>query len=336
MKTLNIRLATFASLLVAALSVNAQNYSNIYVFGDSLSDNGNLRAIAPEQTYGDRFTNGPVAVEVLAAGLGFSLTPSLHLLQTPPFGNNFAVAGAKAVDEDGNEQTPDINLPTQVNAFLQINGGQAPSDALYIVLIGGNDIREAREIKAGLVFASNFWERLMIHIEATVSISKAVQSQIAQINKLIAAGAQHILVANAPDIGAIPETSLISAGLLAQAQTNYQKYQAKLLPEMVTGLSTTYNYVLRKSLAKVEGQSGLDIIEYDLFDYLTAQINNAADLGYVNTTEACIWMFSQAGTVNPACDFPAANTFLFWDEIHPTAKAHQGAGLELLDVISAQ
>ena len=336
MKTLSIRLATFASLLVAALSVNAQNYSNIYVFGDSLSDNGNLRAVAPDQTYGDRFTNGPVAVEVLAAGLGLSLSPSLHLLQTPPFGNNYAVAGAKAIDEDGNEQTPDINLPTQVNAFLQINGGHAPSDALYIVLIGGNDIREAREIQAGVVFASNFWERLMIHIEATVSVTKAVQSQVAQINKLIAAGAQNILVANAPDIGAIPETSLISAGLLANSQSNQQKYQAKLLPEMVTGLSATYNFVLRNSLRKVEWQSGLDILEYNLFDYLTDQINNASELGYANTTEACIWMFSQGGTVNPACDFPAANTFLFWDEIHPTAKAHQGAGLELLDIISAQ
>ena len=176
----------------------------------------------------------------------------------------------------------------------------------------------------------------MIHIEATVSVTKAVQSQVAQINKLIAAGAQNILVANAPDIGAIPETSLISAGLLANSQSNQQKYQAKLLPEMVTGLSATYNFVLRNSLRKVEWQSGLDILEYNLFDYLTDQINNASELGYANTTEACIWMFSQGGTVNPACDFPAANTFLFWDEIHPTAKAHQGAGLELLDIISAQ
>ena len=120
MKKLSIKLATLASLLIAALNVNAQNYSNVYVFGDSLSDNGNLMALDPSVP--QRFTNGPVAVEVIAAGLGMSLTPSYHLLQTPPFGNNYAIAGAKAVDEDGNEQTPDINLPTQVNAFLQIHG----------------------------------------------------------------------------------------------------------------------------------------------------------------------------------------------------------------------
>jgi phospholipase/lecithinase/hemolysin len=336
MKKLSVKLAVVASMLIAALNVNAQEYSNIYVFGDSLSDNGNLRAIAPDQTYGDRFTNGPVAVEVLAAGLGFSLTPSLHLLQTPPFGNNYAVAGAKAVDEDGNEQTPDINLPTQVNAFLQINGGQAPADALYIVLIGGNDIREAREIQAGEVFAANWWERLMINIESGLSIKNAVDSQIAQIKKLINAGAQHILVANAPDIGAIPETALISGGLLAQSQTNLQKKLASNLPTAVTRLSHTYNFILNLGLGHVEHVNNMDILDFDLFGYLSDQISNASSLGYTNTTEACIWIFSQGGTVNPACNYPTAENFLFWDEIHPTTKAHQGAGLELLDVISAQ
>ena len=63
-----------------------------------------------------------------------------------------AIAGAKAVD-DGNEATPDINLPA--NAFLQIHGGVAPNDALYIVLIGGNDIRAARSIRAAGINADS-------------------------------------------------------------------------------------------------------------------------------------------------------------------------------------
>lgn len=333
MKKLSIKLATLASLLIAALNVNAQNFSNVYVFGDSLSDNGNLKALDPAMP--QRFTNGPVAVEVIAAGLGFSLTPSYHLLQTPPFGNNYAIAGAKAVDEDGNEQTPDINLPTQVNAFLQIHGGQAPSDALYIVLIGGNDIRAAREIRAGVVFASNAQERQAIRKAAKDSVKVAALSQIDQIRKLIAAGAQHILVASAPDIGAIPETDLVSAGLLANAQTKQQQRKASRLPEMTTKLSTQYNRILARNLVRVERQTGIDIIEYDLFDFLTDQIDNASDYGYSNTDDACIYIFSQGGVVNPECaDFPAASSFLFWDEIHPTAKAHQGAGIEILEVLS--
>ena len=323
MKKLTMKLATAASLLMAAFAVNAQSYSNVYVFGDSLSDNGNLRALAPEQTYGDRFTNGPVAVEVMAAGLGVVLTPSYHLAGGTT-GNNFAIAGAKAVDDDGNEATPDINLPTQVNAFLQINGGIAPSDALYVVLIGGNDIRAAREIRAGVVFAANAEER------------QAIRKAVAQINKLVAAGATNILVANAPDIGAIPETDLVSLGLLANAQTKQQQRKAARLPTVSTKLSAKYNRILARKVGRIERQTGLDLIEYDLFDYLTDQIDNAADYGYTNTDDACAYMLSQGGALNPECDgYVTATGFLFYDEIHPTAVAHQGAGIEMLQLVNA-
>ena len=328
-------LVAFASLLLSALSLHANAYNNIYVFGDSLSDNGNLSALDPAAP--DRFTNGPVAVEVIANALGLSLTPSNHLLQTPPFGNNFAIAGAKAVDEDGNEATPDINLPTQVNAFLQINGGVVPADALYVVLIGGNDIRAAREIRSAAVFAETAEERQAIRQAANQSIRTAVESQQAQINKLIAAGAQSILVANAPDIGAIPETALVSAGLLQNAQTRPQERKAERLPHVTTKLSAKYNRILARKVGRIEHQTGLDILEYDLFAYLTDQIENAEDYGYTNTTQPCIFIFSQGGAINPECtDFPVASGFLFWDEIHPTTAAHQGAGIEIVQLLLAQ
>ena len=99
MKSLKLKLVTAASLLVTAFAVNADAYSNVYVFGDSLSDNGNLNLLtgAPTPT---RFTNGPVAVEVVAGGLGLGqLLPSNHLNGVIE-GNNFAYAGAKAVDSD--------------------------------------------------------------------------------------------------------------------------------------------------------------------------------------------------------------------------------------------
>ncbi len=334
MKKLSLKLATAASLLMAAFTVSAETYSNVYVFGDSLSDNGNIRALAPQQTYGDRFTNGPVAVEVVAAGLGFALTPSYHLLGGTT-GNNFAIAGAKAVDEDGNEATPDINLPTQVNAFLQINGGAAPSDALYIVLIGGNDIRAAREIRAGVVFAANAQERQAIREAANDSIKAAVESEVAQINKLIAAGAKNILVANAPDIGAIPETDLVSMGLLANAGTKQQQRKAQRIPEVTTKLSTKYNRLLAKNIVRTERKTGLDLIEYDLFDFLADQIDNATDYGYTNTDDACAYMLSQGGALNPSCDGDVTATgFLFYDESHPTTAAHQRAGMEILGVLA--
>lgn len=338
MKILKIMACT--SLLISAFAVQASSFSNIYVFGDSLSDNGNLSMApgAPEGTP-DRFTNGPVAVEVLAGALGFTLTPSDHL-NGGFMGNNFAVAGAKAVDEDGNELTPDINLPTQVNAFLQINGGIAPSDALYVVLIGGNDIRNAREIRSGAVFAETPAERQAIRQAARDAIKAAVEAEQAQIAKLIAAGAQHILVSNAPDIGAIPETDLVVAGLLANTATPAQERRAQRILKATTKLSAKYNKKLARKITKLEHQTGVDIIEFDLFSFLTEQVDGGEEFGYTNTDDACIWIFSQGGTPNTECvatapSFPTETSFLFWDEIHPTTRAHQNAGAALVGTLLA-
>jgi len=325
-----------ASLVVTAFTASASDYSNVYVFGDSLSDNGNLHALSPESTYGERFTNGPVAVEIVAGALGFALTPSYHLAGGTS-GNNFAIAGAKAVDEDGNEATPDINLPTQVNAFLAINGGVAPSDALYIMLIGGNDIRAAREIRSAAVFAATPAERQAIRQAANESLNSAVASEQAQLLKLIAAGATNILVSNAPDIGAIPETDLIAAGLLANAQTNSQVRKATRLPRVATKLSNKFNRKLARKIARTEHQTGVDIIEYDLFSFLTDQIDNAEDYGYTNTDDACAYMLSGGGALHPECDgYVTATGFLFYDEIHPTTQAHQAAGMEIVGELLAQ
>jgi len=336
MRKLNFKLAACASMLVAAFTVNASDYSNVYVFGDSLSDNGNLHALAPEQTYGERFTNGPVAVEIVAGALGHTLTPSYHLLGGTE-GNNFAIAGAKAVDEDGNEATPDINLPTQVNAFLAINGGVAPSDALYIMLIGGNDIRAARTIRSAAIFAETAQERQAIRQAANESLNVAVAAEQAQLLKLIAAGAQNILVSNAPDIGAIPETDLVAAGLLANAQTKSQIRKANRFAKVTTKLSNKFNRKLARKLARTEHQTGVDIIEYDLFSFLSDQVDNAEDYNLTNTDDACAYMVSGGGALHPECDgYVTATGFLFFDEIHPTTVVHQAAGMEIVGELLAQ
>lgn len=326
------------ALLVTSLSALASGgYSNLYVFGDSLSDTGNLQAILQDGVTPSRFTNGPVAVEVIASVLGLPLTNSNHLLGGAlPFGNNFAIAGAKALDADGDESTPDINLPTQVNAFLQLNGGVAPSNALYIVLIGGNDIREARAIRAAGILADNPADRSAAREAANDYIANAVESEQAQVRKLIAAGARHILVVNAPDIGAIPETDLVEAQLQAAADSNRELRRADRLTDIASELSSRYNQKLERHIGRIERQTGNHIMSYDLFGFLTGQIDSAEDFGYTNTDEACIYIFSQGGAVNPDCaDFPVATGFLFWDEIHPTTKTHQAAGLDILESVLA-
>lgn len=340
MKVITLRILALVTLLSSACLAQATGYSQIYVFGDSLSDTGNLKAVLQNPQIPERFTNGPVTVEIVANALGLSLSNSYHLLGGAlPFGNNYAIAGAKAVDDDNNEATPDINLPTQVNAFLQIHGGTAPADALYIVFIGGNDIRAARSIRANAVFATG--DTLDAAKEAAkASIEASVVSQSAQIQKLIGAGAQNILVAGAPDIGTIPETAILTATLVNSATSKSLAKKATKLPAITSQLSDLYNRKLSRSLRSIEHSSDLDLIEYDLIEFSETELENAAANGYTNVEDPCIYVYSQAGTPNPECiasapNFPTELTFFYWDEIHPTALVHYHSALEMLETIQA-
>jgi len=166
-----------------------QQYDRIYVFGDSLSDTGNLASIAgafPQPPYFEnRVTNGLVAVEIMANRLGLPLQTSLHLLG-PASGTNYAVAAAKVTRNES------IDLNTQVALFLANHGGVAPANALYVMFIGGNDIRQARS-------TADWTAAVQLLDEAAKTIATEMQV-------LAASGAKNWLVVNSSDIGRIPET----------------------------------------------------------------------------------------------------------------------------------
>src|SRR5215212_8441488 len=90
--------ATFALLILlgAAASALAASFTDLVIFGDSLSDIGNIAQAPLINTPGPyywngRFSNGPVYAETLATGLGL---PALNR-STASGGNDFAYGGAK-------------------------------------------------------------------------------------------------------------------------------------------------------------------------------------------------------------------------------------------------
>lgn len=96
---LMLKLLLLLSFLLP-LPAFAAPFNAMVVFGDSLSDNGNLAVLLgyeflnnPPYQHGS--TNGLNSVEQLAKQLGLPLTPSLYLTGTIA-GNNFAVVGARA------------------------------------------------------------------------------------------------------------------------------------------------------------------------------------------------------------------------------------------------
>lgn len=321
-------LTTVAFTLSATLACQSAfaktDYENLVIFGDSLSDTGNLQVFSQDPNMPSRFTNGPVAIEVLAAQLGLTVSNSLHLTGAQ-YGNNFAVAGAIALDDDGDETTFDINLPTQINSYLAFNGYQADAQTLYVLMMGGNDIRAARTIAA-----SNAKDARK---HAKARIVQATQSINTQLQKLIASGAQHIMVVNAPDIGAIPETDIVAMQLAVVAENKKALRKADKIVNTTSVLSAQFNHRLFNISTQLAEQYPIDIINVDLFQFMNDTIENAESYGLNNTDDACIYVFSAGGAFNPECNL---DTFLFFDEIHPTTNVHQRAGMVLFESLMAQ
>lgn len=162
--------------LTLAVSAQAQQFSSLYVFGDSLSDSGNAFVLSggtspPSPPYfNGRVSNGPVWVESLAPALGFAYTQA----------TNFAIAGAES-----GALNP-IDGLNQVNGFIG-GGGTVPADALTVIWIGNNDfLRQAATTPPSAL---------------TASVVGNVGTMIGTLN---AFGAQNFLIPNLPKFGLTP------------------------------------------------------------------------------------------------------------------------------------
>jgi outer membrane lipase/esterase len=280
-----------AFVLTAPAPATAQQISQIVVFGDSLSDSGNAFALAgtvstppdyplgaPYAIGGHHFTNGATWVEQLARPLGLADSVRPAFQGSNAGATNFAVGGARAREDGFN-----VNLPTQVQAFLQQTGGAAPSDALYVVAIGGNDIVDA-------LFAGPNWEGVL---------DAAVASIAGSITALHAAGARTFLVWNAPDAGRTP------AALMAD------------VAPFATFLSLTFNVKLAVALGQLSlALPGIQIVPFDAFGLINGIVTNPSAYGMTNVTSPCL----TPGDPPFACLNP--DEYLFWDVIHPTKAAH--------------
>ena len=291
-----IKIIQFKCLLVFAfLTLNAQaGFDDMYVFGDSLSDTGNFASINgafpnPPFFEASRVSNGPVAVEGLAEKLGLSVDASMHLVAGSG-GSNFAVTTARAA---GNAP---IDLTTQVGAYLLQSGGFASANSLYVMFIGGNDVRDSGGLS---------------HADAKIILNNAVGTIDQQLRILIAAGAEHILVVNSPNIGAIPETRLL-------ATQNSNKHLVRQMKRR----SMLFNKKLARKVSRIEYDTGLDLVLFDLFNYLQKILRNSEALAYTNTDDACFSTLSLS--FNPGCEFGLRfDEYLFFDEIHLTGRTHE-------------
>jgi len=290
-------------LILSSWAQAASQYSHVYVFGDSLSDTGNLSSIIglfPPPFYMNRVSNGPVAVEILANKLGLNADASLHLIG-PAVGTNYAVAGANALGDEI------IDLDSQVFLFMANHGHVAPADALYVMMIGGNDVRSARD---DLDFNS-----------AKNTVRAAVARVKLAIMALAQSGAHSFLVVNPANIGITPEAHLLAASL----------DEPKLIKRS-RKLSQVFRVALHQALNDLSYTSDLQLIEFDLFKFFNKRVKQADRFGITNTTDACFNRDTFIFHVD--CDSGLNfDQFFFFDDLHPTARVHMLLGDALYEAL---
>lgn len=252
---LSRRWAPAVSLLLASLlAAPAQAYSGLVVFGDSLSDNGNNAAVLfndpyffpptqPAAIVNNRFvaftpsssgtySNGPVWVDAVATALLGSAFPARASLLG---GTNYASGGAQTSLNTPVPGSifPTFSLQSQVNFYLNsLGGAAAPSDALYVLEGGANNVR-------GLLASGAAINPVTVAQEAA-----AFASDIGGlVDQLQLAGARNIIVWNTPNSGLTPE--VLSFGDAASA--------------FATSVSTQFNNALATRLAGEGGVKTFDI-----------------------------------------------------------------------------
>jgi len=179
-----------AGALALALSGTASaQFTNTYVFGDSLSDAGQ---------YGARFTTNPglVTPQLIGQLYGITVTPSFQ------GGLDYAQGGARVNSPSPlvPPNVPDNSVAQQVN--LQLAKGFQDPRALYQIQGGANDI---------FVLANQFLQGQITQSQLQAGVGQAAVDLAAQVVKLNAAGAQFIILQQLPDIGKTPQAAALGA-----------------------------------------------------------------------------------------------------------------------------
>lgn len=266
----SVRLALTAAALAAATS--AQAYTQIVAFGDSLSDNGNLfeltaqfNAATPVAPYFDgRFSNGPVAVEVMAQQLGLSLDDRAYGGATTGTGNKTA--------------TPILNatgMTSQVQRYLSEKSNSVDAQALYFVWGGANDIFQLLDSDTPVTPES-----------VMQVVMRARSNYHGIIRSLDAAGAQHFFLPTLPNLAA---TGLgYAGGPSAQYALNQ--------------ISSLFNQNLVSAANSLEAELGVDITLFDVEPSFLAVSQQILAAG--GTVSLPCWTGNYSGTDGTLCADP--------------------------------
>ncbi|HCA89352.1 MAG: lysophospholipase [Legionellaceae bacterium] len=285
---------TWVMLICSSVTL-ASSLENIVVFGDSLSDTGNLYSYTHQKMpssppyYEGRFSNGPIWVERLSA-LYFPKHPEAHLA-------NYAFGGA-AVDADNDDSEDALfTLNNEINTYFLAHHDKADPNSLFVVWIGANNYFTMPE-----------------------DIDEAVDGIVGSIKKslerLVDRGAKHILVLGLPDLGKTPVA---------------REYE---IENELTQMSQKHNLAIENMVLQLkQSHADMDWIYFDVYSDFDRIFHFPKQYGLTNVLDTCYGSVeSQSMRPQsmlkvlehmPNTDYHACDGFLYFDPVHPTTTAHQ-------------
>jgi phospholipase/lecithinase/hemolysin len=298
-----------------AVLAHAQDYTSIVVFGDSLSDTGNfayltkakygVRIPGPKADYTDgRFTDGDDTLPAARNYFGVWIEQYAAMLPAKPLikdsldgGANYAYGEAK----NGNG-TATINFGPSNSLSVTVNNiGQQITDYLAT----------SPTINNKTLFAVWGGANDILDATSTDDIIQGAVDQAINIQRLIDAGATQFIVANLPPIGLTP--------LLNGSPTTS-------IP--ATKATALYNQVLSEALSIlrfVNFDRHLHLVQLDVFSLFNQIVTSPSKYSLTNITA------SAQG--NPMIADP--DTYLFWDDLHPTTRGHNILAVSAASAIAA-
>jgi outer membrane lipase/esterase len=298
----------------SVIPAHAQNYTSIVIFGDSLSDTGNdaylsqhkygVRIPGPYADYTDgRFTDGDDTIPVARKYFGVWIEQFAATLPSKPIildsldgGTNYAYGFAFT-----GSGTSVLTLGS-ASLFINVNNiGQQITDYLATHPV----------INDRTLFVVWGGANDLLNATSADDVFKAGVNQVTNIQRLIDAGATQFVIPNLPPLGSTPRLNVSPTDSVAATAASVLFNQI-----LRTGVDILHDFNFGRHLHFVQ----LDV--FSLFNKIIASPSSYS-LADVATSSQAI------PTVDP-------DTYLFWDDLHPTTRGHNILATTLAGMIAGK
>ncbi|KAF9923012.1 hypothetical protein FBU30_006868 [Linnemannia zychae] len=303
---------TISTSVDAASTGSHCRFKNILVFGDSFSDIGNVYKLTNktwplQSNYHGRFSNGPMWPEYVAKSRSLRLTDYAFGSATS---DNVLVQGYTGAASD----IPVPGLIQQIDQYYAKHPLTKPSldSAIFVINLQGNDY----------------------FFNPSVQPTAVVNNVARGIDKLVALGAQNILVVENIDFGAVPYFS--GNTTLSGMYTQIARVQQQAYDELKKNLDKKYGaahgkfpFLARPACNVRDAKKPKVIIGYyNLKDFMTAlhQPKLLKKMGITDVIHGCV-----SSDYKTVCK--DAGKHFFWDDFHPSAKVHKAIGDDISKLI---